>query len=271
MPLIPSRKSTLLLKWFRSYNLRYLRKSFHAVHVLGEPPRVPEGDHGPLLICLNHSAWWDLLLGLYVGTELLESDAFAVMDAGQLARYRFFSRLGIIGVDRSSLTGAKEFLRYAEGLLTVPDRALFLTVQGEMGSNYVRPIEFQPGVAHLVERLRPCFITTMLFHYEFWNDRSPEAFISFSPAVPVPAAGVFNRRDFLYAQEQAMEASLGALLALVERRDSSLFRTALTGGTGASPLYDAVRTLGARITGREFHAAHSDVGTPRWRDRRRKS
>ena len=79
----------------------------------------------------------------------------------------FFARLGIIGVDRTSLAGAKEFIDYASGLLKRRSRALWITPQGAMLSNHARPIRFQPGIGALAEQLGDFYSVTIAFHYEF--------------------------------------------------------------------------------------------------------
>ena len=54
----------------------------------------------PLIVCVNHCSWWDVLVGLFMETELFGCEWYTMMDARQLQRYRFFCRLGVIGVDR---------------------------------------------------------------------------------------------------------------------------------------------------------------------------
>ena len=121
--MIVSPKSPSLLRWFRLYNRHYLRRNFHRVHLHGEPNLLQGDGKTPLLICANHSSWWDLLLGV-LGDELLSDwDSYAPMDEVQLRRYRFFASLGVIGVDRSSLQGAKEFIAFAKKLLQEIGRA----------------------------------------------------------------------------------------------------------------------------------------------------
>src|SRR5579871_6273704 len=266
--LIPPHKSPWLEKWFHHYIRRYLQRSFHCIHGIGMPP-LPEGDgRTPLIVCLNHSSWWDVLLGFYAGREWLPWESYGVMDALQLKRYRLFTRLGMIGVDRTRLSGAKEFVDFTERLLRGQHRALWVTPQGEMVSNQRRPIRFQPGLGLLAERLGDFYITTIVLHYAFWNERLPEAFISFSPLTHIQTTGNdFHRKTFLASQERAMEAQLDALLHLVERRDSRAFQPLLRGKSGISPTYDAFRALTARLRGEPFTVEHGDQSTPRWRDR----
>ncbi len=264
--LIPAGKWPLLEHYFLLYTRHYLRRSFHAVHLLGERPQWEDDGHTPLLVCVNHSSWWDVLLGLLVETELFGWEWYTVMDARQLERYTFFTRLGVIGVDRTSLSGAKEFLNYSQNLLKGKRRSLWLTPQGAMLSNYARPMTFQPGLGYLAAGLEDFYYTRVAFHYEFWNERLPEAFVSVAPIerISTTAPG-FNRKRFLHAQERALEIQVDALLQAVQQRDPALFHSLLRGKTGISPTYDTIRRVGAKLRGESFTAEHSEIETPQWK------
>lgn len=264
--LIPAAKSPLLERYFLLYTRRYLQRSFHAVHLLGDAPHFDDDGHTPLLVYLNHSSWWDVLVGLLVETELFGWEYYTVMDARQLQRYKFFSRMGVVGVDRASLSGAKEFLSYAENLLKGKRRALWVTPQGAMLSNHARPITFQPGLSYLAAGLQNFYLARVTLHYEFWDERLPEAFVSVAPIEHIQLAGQpFDRKAFLHAQERALETQLDTLLAAVQTRDCAAFRPLLRGQVGISPIYDALRALGARLRGERFTPEHSEIQTPSWK------
>jgi hypothetical protein len=268
--MIPAAKSPFLERYFLLYTRRYLRRSFHAVHLLGDAPRFDDDGHTPLLVYLNHSSWWDVLVGLLIETELFGWEWYTVMDARQLERYKFFSRLGVMGVDRASLSGAKEFLSYAETLLKGKRRALWVTPQGAMLSNYTRPITFQPGLGYLAAGLQNFHLARVTLHYEFWDERLPEAFVSVAPIEHIQIAGQpFDRKAFVHAQERALEAQLDTLLAAVQARDRAAFHPLLRGQVGISPVYDAMRALGARLRGERFTPEHGEVQTPQWKRKKK--
>ena len=41
----------------------------------------------------------------------------------------------------------------------------------------------------------------------------------------------------------------------------------LSGSVGISPVYDAMRALGARLRGQKFTPEHSDLTTPQWKNK----
>ncbi len=267
--MIPASKPAFYASYVPGYVRRYLARSFHAVHLLGPAPQLEDDGKTPLLVCMNHSSWWDVLLAFYLDERFLKWERYGVMDEEQLRRYRLFNGLGMIGVDRSSLRGAREFVTYAESLLKGQRRALWLTPQGAMLSPYSRPIRFQPGLAHLAERLGCFYMLRVTLHYEFWDDKQPEAFVAFAPIESVQIREGFSRRAFLHEQEAAMESELEALLAAVRQRAPEAFLPLLTGRSEISPAFDLFRALSAKLRGEKYVSDHSSLSTPKWKDRLR--
>lgn len=263
--IIPASKTPWLQALFSQYTRRYLQRNFHAVYRMGELSGSDLSEDIPLVVALNHSSWWDVLFGLLAAEDFFTREWYGVMDARQLERYRFFAKLGMIGVDRSGLEGAKEFLAYSEKLLKNQPRSLWLTPQGEMLSNLRRPIKFQPGIGHLAEKLGDFYFTTIVFHYEFWNEKRPEAFLSLSAVERVHVGADFNRREFVRTQERRMERQLDALLQAAQSRDASRFIPLLRGATGISATYDFIRAVGAKLRGQTFRSEHSEINTPQWK------
>lgn len=258
-------KSPWLVRGFRLYNRHYLGKSFHRIHLDGDLNLLQGDGRTPMLLCLNHSSWWDLLLGVYLDELLPQWDCYAAMDERQLARYRFFSRLGVIGVDRTRLHGAREFVDHCRELLEGRQRALGITAQGAFTSNTARPVRFQPGIGAIAGKLGAFYVATVVFDYEFWSEKRPEAFLSVRPPERITVDAAFNRRDFVHTLERAMEAHLDSLAARRAPRDPQRFTPLLASNGGISPIYDALRKASARLRGERFVASHEEVVTPSWR------
>lgn len=74
---------------------------------------------GPAVLAANHHSWWDPFVAVEVVTRARRR-AVLLMDAGQLGRYRFARRLGMIGTDepRSGLAVLRDgavLVLYPEG------------------------------------------------------------------------------------------------------------------------------------------------------------
>lgn len=140
-------------RWFRAYTRRYLARAFYRVHLHREEPDFGWTEPLPLLVCMNHSSWWDLLIGYHLGVDRLGWECYAPMDARQLARYPFLRHVGVFGVERGTREGARAFLVEADALLRGRRRALWMTPQGALVSTDRRPICFQSGLGQLARRL----------------------------------------------------------------------------------------------------------------------
>jgi 1-acyl-sn-glycerol-3-phosphate acyltransferase len=249
-------RSLWIDRWFQSYTRRYLARSFHRVHVHCEEPRLTWEEPLPLLVCMNHSSWWDLLLGYYVGRRLLGWDVYAPMDAAQLRRYRFLRHVGVFGVERGTRDGARRFLRETSELLRGRRRALWLTPQGALLSNDTRPIRFGSGVGRLARSLGEGYLMTVAVQYEFWEEKLPEAFVSLGPLRRFCPATARRPRALVRNLEQEMTARMDALDTRRRARDAALFTTVLQSPVQVSPLYDTVRRLAARMRGEPFSTRH---------------
>src|SRR6478752_1727888 len=82
-----------LVRGFRKYACRYVRKHFHAVRLSKSGAAFPTSDE-PLLIVLNHPSWWDPMIGIVLSRALADRDQFAAIDAVAVQQYRFFTKLG---------------------------------------------------------------------------------------------------------------------------------------------------------------------------------
>lgn len=257
--MLPARKNRLVQWWFRGYVRNYLRRSFHRVFLHGELPVTPPG---PLLVCMNHSSWWDMLMAFWLSSELLGWDAYGPMDERQLRRYQILRSIGVFGVDRESLGGAREFLNYSKDLLAGNRRAIWITAQGAMVSHEVRPVRLYSGISRLAQAVENCWVTTLALQYEFWDEKRPEVFVSFAPVRSVAIHNARQGRTLLNELSAQLERQLDELSSLRQLRDPACFRVGLTAPSGISPVYDALRSIGTRVRGQQWEAEHSAIQTP---------
>ena len=266
--MISARKIVPFERVFASYTRWYFKRNFHGLHLLGEIPVLPDEPELPLIVCMNHSGWWDVLIGVYLASEKLGwRQWYGVMDERQLQRYRFFSWLGMIGVDRTTISGVKEFLAYAQKLMCNRKVAVWVTPQGEIVSNTVRPLVLQPGVGALAASLPGFHLLTVTIHYEFWDEPKPEAFVSFSSVKTMSALESRSRKVLLSQIEAQMTSQLDTLMLSVQSRDYADFTPLLIGKSGIAALYDVPRALYAKLSGKEFTSEHSGVNSPRWKEK----
>ena len=244
-----------LLRGFRKYATRYVRKHFHAVRLSKSGAALPTADE-PLLIVLNHPSWWDPLIGIVLSGALAGRDHFAAIDAVAVERYRFFAKLGFVGVDTKSLRGAADFLRTGAAILSQPRRAYWVTAQGRFTDVRTRPLGLRSGVGHLAARLSAGAVLPIALEYTFWTERTPEALVRIGEPLRIAEHPGLDGKAWAARIEAALTANLDALNAEAMKRDPAAFTELLSGRTGVGGVYDVWRRLKAWVRGRRFDPAH---------------
>ncbi|MCS6863984.1 MAG: lysophospholipid acyltransferase family protein [Gemmataceae bacterium] len=243
-----------LVRRFQYYASRYVRRHFHAVWLSRSSCGFPAGNQ-PLLIVLNHPSWWDPLICTILSRSL-DREHYAAIDAMALQKYRFFAKLGFVGIDTQSLRGASVFLRTGQAILSQPQRVFWVTAQGRFTDVRQRPLQLQPGVGHLAARLNGGFIVPLAVEYTFWNERTPEALVRIGQALNIADHPHRSGKQWLAEIEAALTTNLDILSAEVMRRDPTAFVEILRGKVGIGGIYDHWRRLKAWLRGQRFDPAH---------------
>jgi 1-acyl-sn-glycerol-3-phosphate acyltransferase len=217
------------------------------------------GDN-PLIVYANHSSWWDPMVQVLLGAELLPTRRhYAPMDAAALERYSIFKHLGVFGVEMKTARGAAQFLR--TGLAALQSGGvLWITPQGRFADVRERPLGFKPGLAALAGRVKGgCTVLPLAVEYTFWDERLPETLLHFGEAVQVDGsvAGLEGRLEW------ALLAAMDELRALALARDPAPFRVLRAGRTGVGGFYEIGQRLLAWLRRRNYQAEHTASVAPR--------
>lgn len=236
------------------YALRYVRKHFHAVRFSRGSAPLPVGD-APIIIVLNHPAWWDPMICTVLSPRLEPREQYAAIDAVAVEKYGFFRWLGFFGVDTTSLRGAASFLRTATALMSQPNRVLWVTAQGRFCDVRTRPLDLRAGVGHLAARLERGYVVPLAIEYVFWSESTPEALVRFGEPLDLSAVRGTGR-EWTARIETALTQTLDALNGEAMARDPEVFDTVLGGAVGVGGFYDVWRRMKAWARGRRFDPAH---------------
>ena len=175
--------ATHLHGWFMWYVRGYLRRHFHAIRLLKPSdgrPTVPDVADQPVLLYTNHPSWWDPLIFLSVAQKLFPDRLnYGPIDSTALGRYSFLEKIGFLGIEPDSWKGAARFLRLARAALERPDVFFWVTAQGNFVDPRHRPVTIKPGVGHAAAVAKRGLIIPFALEYPFWNERLPEAIVSF--------------------------------------------------------------------------------------------
>jgi 1-acyl-sn-glycerol-3-phosphate acyltransferase len=242
------------LSWFARYITFYLRRNFHALHLL-RLSSLERVEGYPLLVCLNHPSWWDPLIGLYLSQRFFANRRhYAPIAAAEIAQYRFFERLGFFSVGHTH-EGAARFLRIGQAALHRADGALWMTPQGAF-TDVRRPLVLEPGVGRLATHLERFAMLPIALEYSFWSERFPEAFACLGDPVFASSGGEHSAAGWNAIFARACEETADALSARVQARDPSLFEPLLEGSAGVGGFYDRWRVFKARLQGKAWQPEH---------------
>ncbi|REK15555.1 MAG: acyltransferase [Planctomycetota bacterium] len=248
--------------WFRkfsSYAKRYLRRNFYAVRIArhGYPP---PNLSGPVVVLMNHPAWWDPLTGLFLATQMWpERVHFAPIDQRALRRYRILGRIGFFGVEQSSRSGAKEFLTRGVALLHQPSAMLWITAQGEFADIRLRPVQLRPGIGHLLQKCPAATVLPLAVEYVFWEERYAELLVSFGPSFCAADRLETSAKQLTAHCADQLEATMDALQQIAIHRNPADFEILLQGRAGVGGFYDFWSKLRARWRGETFRPEHAAV------------
>lgn len=238
--ILPAKHSPGFARVFAWYTRRLLAKKFHALRLAQGGQLLAsqlDADPRPVILLLNHSSWWDPLIGFAVGSNLLQSrTGIAPMDRAQLERFSFFRKLGIFGLDPDNPSSMSAMLGYAADFCKqAPRPTIALTPQGRF-TDVREPIVLRPGAAALCSALGNVRATILSIEYAFWQDQRPEVFMRLAdvPAPQTPSTTAWHR-----ALTTSMIDSSEALAQLVIARNPAAFDPFLSrSGSAVNPAYD---------------------------------
>jgi 1-acyl-sn-glycerol-3-phosphate acyltransferase len=247
--------SPALIKWFAAYSRGYVRRRFHSMRIFkyGLPPH----DRAlPLVIYLNHAAWWDPLVCLLLAREFFpERFSFAPIEEAMLERYAFFRKLGFFGIAPGTSRGAFTLLRTAQELLVEPSNALWLTPQGGFTDVRERPVHLQKGLGILAARHPGVAFVPLAIEYAFWTEPRPEILVGFG--APIFSLETRSPAAWTRVFSAALQEAQDELAVRSARRDPDDWLTLSRGQTGIAGIYDLWRWLCAKWRGKQFVTEHS--------------
>lgn len=253
------RVSPAFMKMFAAYSRSYVGRHFHAMRIL-KSAMPPRDCASPLVIYLNHPAWWDPLVCLLLAREFFaERTSFAPIESAMLARYGFFRRLGFFGIEPRTAQGARTFLRTSHAILASSAHALWLTPQGRFMDARERPLRFEDGLGALAAREPEAAFVPLAIEYAFWTEPRPEILVAFGE--PIFARDAQTPAAWTRTFTESLEAAQDELAARSCRREPADWLTLSRGRSGIGAIYDAWRRLLAKLRGETFTAEHSPQST----------
>lgn len=240
--LLPPRKHPLLQRVYAWYGRRLLRAAFARVRVAGAP--WPAGR--PSIALVNHSAWWDPIVALFLSHDLFRRDGYGIMEGAQLERYPFFRRVGCFGTTGPSLEDARALATLAADLLEAPARTLWIFPQGALLPARTA-LRFRTGAARIALSAPAAVVVPVAVRYEPGREQRPELLVRVgAPIAPGGSGAAALTRAF----EAAVARELARLDDDVARDDLAAYTVVLSNARSLSRLYDRTFGESARLTTR---------------------
>ena len=163
------------------YNLLLLggfKRAFGGLYVhLGRETARLRGDSPyPVIFCMTHSGWYDGHIAAILDRRIFRHDSYLMMEQVNLARYFFFTWMGVFGIDRDNARNALASIEYIAGVLREDHgrgKALWMFPQGTMRHPDRRPLELFGGVANIARRVGVCAIVPVAIRYDFLMEQAP--------------------------------------------------------------------------------------------------
>ncbi len=231
--LLEARKLPVAERVAAHYFRFLLRRAFARVWLGGVP--FPSGS-APSIAYLNHSAWWDPILTLFLSRSVLRREAYGLFRGEELQRYPFFRRLGCFGITTDRLDDVRAIPAYAASLLqSGPSRTLWVLPQSELLPART-PLLFRSLLARFARAMPEVPLVPVAVRYEFRMDQRAECFVRVGEAVhaqPGESTAALTAR-----LEQRLRHELAQLDAELAHPGVRNFRLVLEGVRSLSALYD---------------------------------
>ncbi len=160
---------------FRPYLERLTARSFSALHLIGEPARLPAAV--PALLIGNHSTWWDGFFVYILNKRFFHKTLYVMMLEEQLTRFPFFRRLGAFGIRQGHPRSVAAALSYSASLLKDAGSLLCMFPQGELTPYGKRPLVYRRGMERVVRMHEgPLTLLPLAMQCELLGERRPDAF-----------------------------------------------------------------------------------------------
>lgn len=206
--MIEAKPNRVLDALFFFFMRRALRRRFAGVLARGLEHAAALQPGRAVLVCANHSNWWDGFVARLVGERIQrltgKNQRYLMQDETHLRRYPFFGACGVFGIDQRRPSAG---LRYSAKLLKEPHTQLWMFPQGTL-LPVTAPLEIRDGAAFLA-RLAGTQVLPVAIRYEWLIESKPTILVDIGP--PLSGCGCATA-DIRHAMQLLLEAPRRDLL-----------------------------------------------------------
>jgi 1-acyl-sn-glycerol-3-phosphate acyltransferase len=138
-------------------------------------PDLPSGI--PAVLVANHTSWWDPFVLREMHRQMRRGPLYTVMLESELGQRPFFRRIGVVGIEPSSVASVRSTVRtLRHRLRSHPEACLTYFPQGRIWPATRRPLGFLRGIELFVSHLAPVAVVPIGIRLEALNSTRPTIF-----------------------------------------------------------------------------------------------
>jgi chlorobactene lauroyltransferase len=224
-----------------------LKRAFRGIYVYIDPVtlKLREGAPYPVIFCMTHSGWFDGHIAFMLNDRVFRYDGYMMMEEINLARYFFFTWLGVFGVDRDNVHAALASIDYISNILREgKNKALFIFPQGTMRHPDQRPLKLYSGTAAIARKVGRCAIVPVAIRYDFMENQAPDAFLRLGSPIMVDAEKIsYTSRELTNHLTDVLIALADRLHADVSAYNLRPYRRLMSGRGSVNKTWDELLRL----------------------------
>jgi len=186
---------------------RMLKFRFIAALIKGDENFQKLDSRFATIFYVPHTNWWDGIVNYTLCRHFQKGFKFRLM-IEEMNRFPLFQYIGCFPINKRNAQTAMKSLQYAATMFGDPKVSYWLFPQGIIRPPGFRPIEFQSGLAYLVQHAAKNYggvnIVAMSTKYCFLREDKPEVIIKLHEPVTI-TDGDFDRKEFTKKIEAEFE------------------------------------------------------------------
>ena len=159
------------------------------------------------IFCSPHTNWWDGALNYILRMRFMKGYKFRLM-IEEMNRFPLFQYIGCFPINKRTAQTAMKSLQYCASMFEDPKVTYWFFPQGIIRPPGYRPIEFQSGLAYLVQHAAKNYgginLVTVSSKYCFLREDKPEVVVRVYEPVVITNAD-FDRKEFTKKYEAEFE------------------------------------------------------------------
>ena len=217
----PAKTSKFWL-WVASlFFFNMLQNRFYAFRYRGKENYDNRDDSAPTILFAPHCNWWDGTVFFNITHRIFHKEIRLMIE--ELNRFPLLRRGGAYSVNKKSPQSAMKALKYSVDVMSDLRNLLCIFPQGIIRPPHYRPIEFQTGLAYIVQnavkRYGKVNLIPVAIDYCFFRDNRPEVVVDFGECVVVDKDNTLDRKELTHMFEKALEKTCDAQFEEISKGD----------------------------------------------------